>query len=178
MENVITDTSNDIKIEDEFEDNDISEVDVIIKGSPLGHRSYEELPHLGDEKPMIGPSDPAGIVPLRFKTMIDGCDIKLNELRTMEALGLPTGFQYGSKNKLLLNIPGGLRSKKSSFYCLVCNVELNSEESMKSHMNGGKHLKVSVITSLHFKFIYALGILSLNFLIIEFYLVYFVSSLL
>ena len=150
MENVIMDTSNNVIVGDEFEDNDIKEVDVVIKGSPLGHRSYEELPHLGDEKPMIGPSDPAGIVPLRFKTMIDGCDIKLNELRTMEPLGLPTGFQYGSKKQVASQHS---RRFKKSFYCLVCNVELNSEESMKSHMNGGKHLKVSVITSLHFKFI-------------------------
>ena len=150
MENVIMDTSNNVIVGDDYEDNDIKEVDVVIKGSPLGHRSYEELPHLGDEKPMIGPSDPAGIVPLRFKTMIDGCDIKLNELRTMEPLGLPTGFQYGSKKQVASQHS---RRSKKSFYCLVCNVELNSEESMKSHMNGGKHLKVSVITSLHSKFI-------------------------
>ena len=100
MENVIMDTSNNVIVGDEFEDNDIKEVDVVIKGSPLGHRSYEELPYLGDEKPMIGPSDPAGIVPLRFKSMIDGSDINLKELRAMEALDLPTGFQFGSRKQV------------------------------------------------------------------------------
>ena len=142
MENVIMDTSNNVIVGDEFEDNDIKEVDVVIKGSPLGHRSYEELPHLGDEKPMIGPSDPAGIVPLRFKSMIDGSDINLKELRAMEALDLPTGFQFGSRKQVASQHS---RKSKKTFYCEVCNVELNGEETKKSHFKGGKHLKVSVM---------------------------------
>ena len=141
MENIIIDTSNNVIIEDEFEDNDILELDVIIKGSPLGHRSYEELPHLGDEKPMIGPSDTAGIVPLRFRSMIDGSDIDLKELRAMEALDLPTGFQFGSRKQVASQHS---RKYKETFYCEVCNVELNGEETMKSHFKGGKHLKLLV----------------------------------
>ena len=60
------------------------------------------------------------------------------DLRTteqMEDLGLSSGFRIG---------PGaGLqdRAQKKTFYCQICLIELNSEDTMKSHVKGVKHLK-------------------------------------
>ena len=62
-----------------------------------------------------------------------------NDIAAMEKLGLPTGFEFGN------NTQGGrsLKTKKDkkTFYCNTCKLELNSEDTMKSHMKGSKHMK-------------------------------------
>ena len=56
----------------------------------------------------------------------------------MDKLGLPTGFSFQQG--------GGLPEKqkkgdKKTFYCEICLIELNSLDTMKSHVSGVKHMK-------------------------------------
>ncbi len=45
-------------------------------------------------------------------------------------VGLPSGFRIGA-------VPGRHdKAKKMTFYCQICLIELNSEDTMKSHVKG------------------------------------------
>ena len=97
------------------------------------------LPKFHDEKPMIGPQAASGKVQVLYKSSIDGYMADPNDIAAMEKLGLPTGFEFG-------NITQGGRSLKTkkdkkTFYCNTCKLELNSEDTLKSHMQGSKHMK-------------------------------------
>ena len=66
--------------------------------------------------------------------------------REMAAYGLPTSFSM-SRNSLAADSMAESSSsntrkgEKKTFYCELCLVELNSEDTMISHKNGMKHLK-------------------------------------
>lgn len=45
------------------------------------------------------------------------------------------GFSYGAPREK------GKKGEKKTFYCDLCYIELNSEDTMLSHMQGMKHLK-------------------------------------
>ena len=69
--------------------------------------------------------------------MIDGYENDNSSLQQMESLGLPTGFSlslnpYGAKQK---------KGDKKTFYCQICLIELNSMDTMTSHVKGVKHMK-------------------------------------
>merc|ERR1719228_1932253 len=68
--------------------------------------------------------------------MIDGYEQDNNSMAQMEALGLPTGFSIRVD-------PHGKQKKgdKKTFYCQICFIELNSLDTMKSHVKGVKHMK-------------------------------------
>ena len=58
----------------------------------------------------------------------------------MKMMGLPTGFMfdgYGHKQKIA---PEQTRGFKKTFYCQTCKIELNSEDTMVSHMMGARHM--------------------------------------
>lgn len=112
---------------------------------------YPNLPRLGEEKALVGPTDhTTGEVKIAFRSRIDqtaegiqpiqnisGDRFKLDvqEAAAMEDLGLPTGFRFGAT-------PGRQdKTKKKTFYCQICLLELNSEDTMKSHVAGVKHMK-------------------------------------
>ena len=107
------------------------------RSSTIGRE--QSLPKFHDEKPMIGPKAASGQLQVLYKSSIDGYMADPNDIAAMEKLGLPTGFEFG-------NIAQGGRSLKTkkdkkTFYCNTCKLELNSEDTMKSHMKGSKHMK-------------------------------------
>merc|ERR1719510_1419421 len=53
----------------------------------------------------------------------------------MAGMGLPTQFNAG------LQQPDVKGSKKRTYYCDICLTELNSDDTLRSHANGQKHLK-------------------------------------
>ena len=57
----------------------------------------------------------------------------------MESLGLPTGFSFSHATTVR---EAGLTKKgdKKSYYCQTCLIDLNSEDTMKSHLTGKKHM--------------------------------------
>ena len=64
--------------------------------------------------------------------------------REMAAYGLPTSFSM-NRNSMADSITESSsntrKGEKKTFYCELCLVELNSEDTMISHRNGMKHLK-------------------------------------
>jgi len=97
-----------------------------------------KLPKLEDQKPMIGPTSSEGKIKVHYKAAIDGYLTNSEDMMAMADLGLPTGFVFGS-----LNRDSRLQQKKqkATFYCDLCKLELNSEDTMKAHMVGSKHMK-------------------------------------
>ena len=61
--------------------------------------------------------------------MIDDSIVDQDEI---EAAGLPTRLHEGF----------GARKNKKTFWCNLCSVELNSEETKDSHINGRKLLRI------------------------------------
>jgi len=99
--------------------------------------NYEEVPrNIKDEKPLFGPPGLNGNIQVTYPSMIDGYAVDGNSLQTMESLGLPTGFS--------LRMDGTEKQKKGekkTFYCQICLIELNSLDTMRSHVKGVKHMK-------------------------------------
>ena len=107
-----------------------------------------ELPLLNDEKPMIGPNI-NGSIRVMYRSAIDGfAGPDSEEMAAMEKMNLPTGFEFGrvntgqSKAKLIT------KQQKKTYWCDVCSIELNSEDTMMSHMRGAKHMKKSLAKSM------------------------------
>ena len=65
--------------------------------------------------------------------------------REMAAYGLPTSFSMNRNSPAATSIAESSsntrKGEKKTFYCELCLVELNSEDTMISHKNGMKHLK-------------------------------------
>ena len=97
-----------------------------------------KLPKLEDQKPMIGPTDSEGKIKVHYKAAIDGYLTDPKDMMAMAEAGLPTGFTFGSNNR-----DSRLQQKKqkATYYCDLCKLELNSEDTMKAHMAGSKHMK-------------------------------------
>jgi len=124
---------------------DYEEEDDDIKYGPPGSRKddYKSLPKLNnDEKPMIGPSID-GQIKVIYKSHIEGFRNADEELAKMESMGLPTGFQFGNMSSDGGRSASKLQTKKQkkTYYCNTCKIELNSEDTMISHMKGTKHMK-------------------------------------
>lgn len=106
-----------------------------------------DLPLLKDEKPMIGPVGENGSIKVLYRSAIDGyAGPDSEEMAMMEKMNLPTGFEFGrvsgqSKSKLIT------KQQKKTYWCIVCNIELNSEDTMMSHMRGAKHMKKMLANS-------------------------------
>jgi len=99
--------------------------------------NYDEVPrNIKDEKPLFGPPGLNGNIQVMYESTIDGYTVDGNQLQTMESLGLPTGFS--------LRMDGNVKQKKGekkTFYCQICLIELNSLDTMRSHVKGVKHMK-------------------------------------
>ena len=98
-----------------------------------------------DEKPMIGPTSADGNIKVHYKSQIDGYEIGQEDMKMMadmERMGLPTGFSFGNL-QYEAPAPSHLRTKKQkkTFWCQTCKLELNSEDTLISHMKGQKHMK-------------------------------------
>jgi len=99
---------------------------------------YDDVPRFRDEKPFFGPKTLDGSIKVKYPSIIDGYSQDDKELSEMDKLGLPTGFSFQQG--------GGLPEKqkkgdKKTFYCEICLIELNSLDTMKSHVSGVKHMK-------------------------------------
>lgn len=96
---------------------------------------YAEVPRMKDEKPWFGPTDRDGSIKVKYPS-INGYGVDSDQLQQMEKMGLPTGFTFGQTQPERQR-----KGDKKSFYCEICLVELNSLETMKSHVAGIKHMK-------------------------------------
>ena len=120
---------------------DQEEEDDIKYGPPSARNfapNYNDLPRVKDEKPYIGPTSSSGNIKIMYPRQIDGYNVDHNELARMDALGLPTGFSFGHMEQV---DPRQTRGHKKTYYCSTCMIELNSEDTMVSHMKGVKHMK-------------------------------------
>ena len=106
--------------------------------SRIFEASLKDLPRVKDEKPLIGPTSSNGNIQVLYPQQIDGYKPDHNELSMMEHMGLPTGFSFGHMEQV---DPRQTRGHKKTFYCQTCLIELNSEDTMLSHMKGVKHMK-------------------------------------
>jgi len=106
-------------------------------GAGQNDLNFDDVPrNVKDEKPYFGPKDMDGNIQVKYPSMIDGYSVDGNQLATMERLGLPTGFS--------LRMEGTEKQKKGekkTFYCQICLIELNSLDTMRSHVKGVKHMK-------------------------------------
>ena len=91
---------------------------------------YAEVPRMKDEKPWFGPTDRDGSIKVKYPS-INGYGVDSDQLQQMEKMGLPTGFTFGQTQPERQR-----KGDKKSFYCEICLVELNSLETMKSHVAG------------------------------------------
>ena len=89
----------------------------------------------GDEKPMIGPTID-GQIKVVYKSSIEGFSNHDDEFASMEAMGLQIGFQFGNMSSDCGRSASNLKTKKQkkTYYCYVCKIELNSEDTLISHM--------------------------------------------
>ena len=72
------------------------------------------------------------------------------ESQEMEALGLPINFEFGNQNHHDGSASKKLRTnkQKKTFWCNICKIELNSEDTMNSHLNGFKHMKKALTNAM------------------------------
>ena len=76
---------------------------------------------------------------VRYPSVIDGFENDNDSLATMESLGLPTGFSLRQPDPAAPNKQK--KGEKKTFYCKICLIELNSQDTMTSHVKGVKHMK-------------------------------------
>ena len=79
---------------------------------------------------------------VKYGSEIDGYGVDSKALAQMESLGLPTGFSFSSQSIPSHAMPEKQKKgDKKTFYCQICLIELNSLDTMKSHVSGVKHMK-------------------------------------
>jgi len=85
-------------------------------------------------------------ISVRYSTDIDGYYGDTKDRKMMEQMGLPTGFTSES-SRMSHHIEEGTirergkRGEKKTYYCEICMIELNSFDTMNSHIKGVKHMK-------------------------------------
>ena len=79
---------------------------------------------------------------VKYRAEIDGYGVDNKALAQMESLGLPTGFSFSQATPAMGPVPEKQKKgDKKTFYCQICLIELNSLDTMKSHVSGVKHMK-------------------------------------
>ena len=82
---------------------------------------------------------------VKYPSEIEGYAVDNQALAQMESLGLPTGFSLSKATPVR---DTGLKTKKKggkkSYYCNTCMTDLNSEDTMTSHLTGVKHMKKQI----------------------------------
>ena len=76
-----------------------------------------------DEKPVLAPLSFDGHIEVRYESPVDGYLVDPADIADMKRLGLP------------------ITEPKKTFFCKLCEVELNSEDTVKSHVAGVPHMK-------------------------------------
>ena len=94
---------------------------------------YDEVPRYQDQKPLFGPRDSDGSIKVKYPSQIDGYGVDDNAMAQMESMGLPTGFSF---NHAAAPQEKQKKGDKKTFYCQICLIELNSLDTMKSHVQG------------------------------------------
>ena len=104
-----------------------------------------------ETKPMLGTiNQETGNIKVMYKSEISGYDADSKVKAEMEALGLPINFEFGNQNHHNGSASKKLRTnkQKKTFWCNICKIELNSEDTMNSHMNGVKHMKKALTNAM------------------------------
>ena len=102
------------------------------KYAGLSPPNFDDVPrNMKDEKPYFGPRDLDGNIQVKYPSMIDGFTVDGNQLAHMESLGLPTGFSLRPEGTEKQK-----KGEKKTFYCQICLIELNSLDTMRSHVKG------------------------------------------
>ena len=91
---------------------------------------------------MVGPTGEEGKIKVLWKADIDGYLTSPEDMTKMAEMGLPSGFVFGSLNTRDSRLQQ--KKQKKTFYCDLCSIELNSEDTMQSHMKGSKHMKKQI----------------------------------
>ena len=79
---------------------------------------------------------------VKYASEIDGYGVDNKALAQMESLGLPTGFSFNQATPAMGPVSEKQKKgDKKTFYCQICLIELNSLDTMKSHVSGVKHMK-------------------------------------
>jgi len=102
---------------------------------------YNSLPRFRDQKPWIGPASSSGSLQIRYPAHMDGEEINNEEMAQMETMDLPNGYTFGGWGHKSRVCEKQTRGYKQTFYCKLCMIELNSNDTMISHVQGVKHLK-------------------------------------
>ena len=102
-----------------------------------------EIPHKPDKKEIIRRGKTEFV--MKYKSTTNAGEYEDNdtamELRQMEMMGLPTVLQLG-KGRMAMDHNSNVHLKREkTLYCTPCKLRLNSEDTMKSHLNGKKHMK-------------------------------------
>ena len=97
---------------------------------------YDEVPRIKDEKPWFGPSNHDGSIKVQYPSKITGYGVDSAQMQQMESMGLPTGFSLSQSQPERQR-----KGDKKTFYCEICLIELNSLDTMRSHVAGVKHMK-------------------------------------
>lgn len=126
------------------EDSSEDEISYLPPGSSSSSRQrekedrphYDEVPRIKDEKPWFGPSNRDGSIKVQYPSMINGYGVDSDQMQQMESMGLPTGFSFSQSQPERQR-----KGDKKTFYCEICLIELNSLDTMKSHVAGVKHMK-------------------------------------
>lgn len=69
---------------------------------------------------------------MKYPSVIDGYDVDGKELAAMDQLGLPTGFSINMGRRQ----EKAKKGEKRTYYCDICLITLNSEDTMQSHVKG------------------------------------------
>ena len=103
-----------------------------------------EIPHKPDDKKEIIRRGKSDFV-MKYKSITDAGEYEetetAKELRQMEILGLPTVLQLGKGRMANDHNPNVHLTREKTLFCEPCKLRLNSEDTMKSHLNGKKHMK-------------------------------------
>ena len=73
-----------------------------------------------------------------YPSTIEGFANDNDAFAQMESMGLPTGFSLRQPDPVA---PKQKKGDKKTFYCKICLIELNSLDTMTSHVKGVKHMK-------------------------------------
>ena len=121
--------------ETEESDDDISYLPPSLGNFPRRNSREENVADVSrnvkEEKPLFGPQGLNGNIQVIYPSIIDGYALDAKQQLTMETLGLPTGFSlrmHGTEKQK--------KGEKKTFFCQICLIQLNSLDTMRSHIRG------------------------------------------
>jgi len=122
---------------------EVSKDDVEVISSDEEVQEIVEISHKPDKKEIIRRGKTEFV--MKYKSTTDAGEYEdtktAEDLRQMEMMGLPTVLQLGKGRMANYHNPNVHLKREKTLYCTTCKLRLNSEDTMKSHLNGKKHMK-------------------------------------